>query len=286
MIHIIYLAFGYRYVVMAANSALSVRRFGTKSHITIITDVPLKRVSFGETPIFDDIIVREDAFSSGYSKFQIFEYAKDGLNLFLDCDTEVWKPIDIIQDVASRFDISVRCLVRAPKRSFALSGELDASEAGVCELNTGVFFFNKTEGSREIFTRWAAYYKEMGLRPDQPAFLRSVIDARTARLLPLAENWNARPQLKGDLSFIKRSPEKVRILHYRHPMFWPDVAIRLSEFYSDSNWEFTSRSSGLDDEILKAERILRVYGSQLFKNRIGRKFLNRFVLPNKRFRVS
>lgn len=282
-IQIHYLAYGFRYLVMAANSALSLRKLGTSCRITVITDIPLERLTYGTASIFDEIILKERNVATDYAKFQIYKHSSPGLNLFLDCDTEVWRPIESVYDLMLRFDISIRCLVRAPKKKFTLLENLDAQDACVGELNTGVFFFRQGDNAREVFKLWERYYKEMEIQSDQPSFLRSVVEARTARLLPLAENWNARPQLKGDLKFITRSPKDVRILHYRSPSMWPDVAMRLAATYFGSNWEFTSRLSDLNQEISKCEKMLRVYEKPLFKYRLGRKLLNRLVLPEKAF---
>ena len=49
-LEILYLAFGYRFLMMAINSARSARKAGTQCYIKLITNLPLKRIeAFGDS---------------------------------------------------------------------------------------------------------------------------------------------------------------------------------------------------------------------------------------------
>lgn len=271
-LNVIYLAIGYPYLVMAANSARTLRKASPGCRVTVITDMPLKSVEMGGISLFDDVIVQPQAENSGFAKFQIYEHAEEN-NLFLDCDTEIWGQLDVLGAIP--FDMAVRVLNRPTKKSYELAAGLMATESGVCELNSGVFFFRKSDACASFFRRWGAYYEDMGLRPDQPSMLRAFVDEPQLRLLPLAPNWNARPlQKEGtDLPLIQAAPGAVRVMHYRNPAWWPDAGVRLSEVFFDAEWQFTTSDAAMQETRASFEARFRLYRHPLFRSKLGRRVL-------------
>jgi hypothetical protein len=272
-LEILYLAFGYRFLVMAINSARSARKAGTDAHIKLITNLPLKRVALDGEALFDEIIVI-DALNreNRYSKIRIVDFADGPVSLYLDCDTEVRFPLHKFTPILTKFDVALRPMLNTPNDFPVIDGH-GSLEIGLTNMNAGIMFIAKSEGARKLFDLWAKYFPEMGFKNDQPSFQRSVIESN-ARVYPLGIAWNATPLPELDLGFIRSFPDGVRILHYRDPVFWPSAGPALAYVHRNAVVELSERNSAWDKEVETFGVIARHYEQPLFRYQWGRRFIN------------
>ena len=274
-LQILYVAFGYRYLVMAINSVRSARQAGTLSHTKLITNIPLKDVILDGHVVFDDIVIlKAHATENRQTKIRILDYADGPACLFLDCDTEVNYPLHKFAPLLSKFDIALRDTKGRTKSEFEVADGSTSIDTAISELNTGVFFFSDTCATRELFALWKKFFEEMGVRRDQPSFLRSFIHAPTVRLFPLGAGWNAIPVPSLDLDFMQRLPEEIRILHYKDPIYWPSVGSNLGYVHRRAELQFLERGAPLEREIDAFGAIAHYYEQALFRHDLGRRLIN------------
>lgn len=272
-IEILYLAFGYRYLVMALNSARSAKRVGTLCHIKLITNLPLKRVELDDEKLFDEIVVLSSANRENrYSKIRILDFADGPASLYLDCDTEVKYPLHRFAPMLSKFDVALRPIL-ATQQEFDVVDGSTSRGMGLTNLNAGIMFIAHSPAAKELFRLWGKYFRQMGFRNDQPSFLKAFIDSK-ARIFPLGIAWNVTPLPQLDLGFIRRWPEEVRILHYRDPVYWPSAGADLADAHRRAVLEFTERGGPWETEIETFGLIARHYEQPLFRYELGRSFIN------------
>jgi hypothetical protein len=273
ILEILYLAFGYRYLVMAINSARSARQAGTSCHIKLITNLPLTQVVLDDEKPFDEIVILNSTNRENrYSKIRILDFADGPVSLYLDCDTEVRYPLHRFAPVLSKFDIALRPIL-ATQNEFEVIDKHTSTGMGLSNLNAGIMFIAHTPGARELFDLWGQYFFKMGFKNDQPSFLKAFIDSK-ARIFPLGIAWNATPLPELDLGFIRRSADDVKILHYRDPVFWPDVGPELAYAHGRAVLEFSERSRQLDTEVEEFGVIARRYEQSLFRYELGRRWID------------
>jgi len=273
-IQLLYLAFGYSYLVMAINSARTAKSAGTSCHIKLVTNLPLKRVTLDDETPFDEIIVLESTKAENrLVKIRMIDFADGPIGVFLDCDTEIKFPLHRFSPIISNFDVALRNTKGPTKWEFALADGSTSIDTAISELNTGVIFFSKSEGTKELFNLWRQYFQEMGLNRDQPSFLRALVHSKIARLFPLGAGRNAIPVPRLDLAFMQQSPEAVRILHYKDPSYWPSVALNLGHVHRCADLEFFGG--------VKPEREMELFGAlarqyehPLFQHQLGRRLIN------------
>ena len=85
--------------------------------------------------------------------------------------------------------------------------------------------------------------------------------------------WNATPFPAVDRRQMKRTPNAIRILHYRDPIFWPSVAKHLAEVHEFAKIELKFSSTDFDAQSVAYGHLARQYKSALFPTAIGRAFL-------------
>lgn len=268
---ILFLAMGYPYLVMAINAARSVRASGSSAHIKLITNLPISRVERAGTPVFDAIeAVDCETDVNRWIKTSIIHRAEGDHNAFLDCDIELLVPINPVLSLLDDFDVAARNLPFETSARFRLESGMSIPDLSMSEVNTGVIFFKKSPGAIELFDRWHRNFLEGGHPRDQPAFLKALLEAHTTRFLALPPMWNATPFGIVDLAQMKRTPDKIRILHYRDPTFWPSVAPRLAAAHYESVFELSAPSSRFEAQRKDYDEVARRYRSPLFQTAAGR----------------
>ena len=273
-LQIFYLAFGYRYLMMAINSARTARQAGTLCQIKLITNLPLKAVTIDDEAPFDEIVVLNSANKENrYTKVSMLEFSDGPANLYLDCDTEVKYPLHKFAPLLSNFDVALRTQCFTTKWEFHVDGSTPIG-MGLSELNGGVMFFANTPGARELFSLWGHYFAEMRLNRDQPSLLKAFLKSKTTRLFPLGVGWNAIPVAKRDLHFMRRLPEETRIVHYLDPVLWPSAGLNLAYVHRQASLQFSERGVQLEREIERFDAVARHYTRPLFRYGLGRRFLN------------
>ena len=272
-LQVLYVAFGYAFLVKAINSARTVRISGTESSIKLITNLPVTHASLDGIRIFDEIIfVNSEDEDNRLTKIGVFDYADSPCNLYLDCDTEVLRPLHVIAPVMQCFDLAARCLPFSTARVYELP-HADTENLSISEINTGVIFFSKSERSRQFFHNWRNRFESMPFSQDQPSFLRALFET-DVKLIPLGVGWNCTPNSKFDLHFVRSRPKDVRILHYRDPIFWPEAGADLARIHTDAEIKFSTRSKMVENQIASYEWIARQHGRWLFQYSFGRKYIS------------
>lgn len=268
---VLFLAMGYPYLVMAINAARTVRTSGTVAHIKLVTNLPIARIDRGDAAVFDEIeAVDCETDGNRWIKTSIIHRAQGDYNAFVDCDVEVLAPLNPVLSLLDNFDVAARNLPFETSAKLFLETGQSIPDISMSEVNTGVVFFKKSPGAIELFDRWHRNFLDGGHPRDQPAFLKALLDARTTRFLALPPMWNATPFGIVDLAQMKRKPDKIRILHYRDPTFWPSVAPRLAAAHEESIFELAQPSSSFDAQRAAYNEVARRYRSPLFQSAAGR----------------
>ena len=266
---------GYPYVVMAANAALSVRRSGVQAAIKLITNFPIGRVRLEEADLFDSIqVVDIEVESNRWIKTNIIDYVDGDQNVFLDCDLEVRASLAPILDLLDTFDIMARNLPFETSKKFLLDNGAQIKDLSLSEINTGVVLFSKSEGAHEVFRAWHKNFLAMGQWRDQPAFLKALLESRQTRFFPLPPMWNATPFPNVDLAAIKAKPKAIRILHYRDPIYWPEIGRRLSFMHRSAVFDLKQSCSDFFDQAAQYSKLAANYDNPLFASALGRSLLS------------
>jgi hypothetical protein len=182
-------------------------------------------------------------------------------------------PLNPLMALLDNFDVAARNLPFETGRKFTLNSGAEVKPMSLSEINTGVIFFSRTAGARELFDGWHRNFLEMGHSRDQPAFLKALLEARATRFLALPPMWNATPFPTVDRQQMKRNPKDIRILHYRDPIFWPAVAPRLAEAHDTAEIELAQPSIDFETQRAAYSLIARQYRSMLFPFAAGRALL-------------
>jgi hypothetical protein len=279
---VLFLAMGYPYVVMAINAARSVRQSGTAAHIKLITNVPIRRILFRGSEPFDSIeVVDRETSSNRWIKTRMIDHADVGRNVLLDCDVEVLAPLNPLMGLLDRFDVAARNLPFETRQKFVVDNGPNVKDLFLSEINTGVIFFSRSAGARELFDLWHANFLKVGHSRDQPSFLKALLEARTTRFLALPPMWNATPFHYVDRREMRKKPQAIRILHYRDPIFWPAVAGRLADAHEEAIIELRHPSTEVDEQRDAYSALSRQYRSVLFPFAAGRALLTwRMVLAS------
>ena len=269
-LQILYVAFGYTYLVQAINSVRTLRNSGTDASVKLITNLPVKDVYLNHTKLFDDIVrVQSDDEDNRFTKIDMFDYADGDSSLFIDCDTEVFSPLHGIVPVLRSFDLAVRSLPFTAKRTYKLL-DTDSTSVPVSEFNTGVIAFSKSKASKLFFEGWRKNFLEMPFSHDQPSFLRTMFETEV-RVFPLSVGWNATPWGFVDLHFVRTNKRDIRVLHYRDPDYWPEAGPNLALVHKEAVIEFSLRDDVLSREIAYFDALARHYRRWHFQYPLGRR---------------
>jgi hypothetical protein len=165
---VITLAFGpEKYIEVAKNLALSVRRNWPNVPISIITDRPAEEL----TPLFDSVIALDKSFHGTlYHKLSLDTYTPYSETLFLDSDCLVVRNMDFAWDYFAETDFGV---IGEMKESGPWFGTDIARLRAVCNIpgpmaqfNSGLVYWKSNGVSTAVFTGARAMwdrYDEIGL---------------------------------------------------------------------------------------------------------------------------
>lgn len=221
----VYVAFGFEYLMMAAHSALTLKRHNPSLPVTLITNVPIRPLLRPSTPVFDRVIYRQESSDRNrYEKLSIDLTCPYERTLYLDCDTEVWGDVSPAFLMLDDYDLAVRQLTKVTKALFDLANGRTARSLHLSEWSSGVIFFRKSEGTAEMFRRWRERFGQEGMTRDQPSFMRAILETPGLRLFPLSPLWSALPWRFYERDLVEEAPEQIRIIHYREPARRPEVA--------------------------------------------------------------
>lgn len=227
---VIYVAFGYEYLVMALNSFKSLKTQHNNLPVTLVTNIPIKNNPSNEIKnmlnitkeddIFDKIHLIDDKNENNrLYKTNVFEFSPYKNTLFLDVDTEIKSSIRQGFKFLDYFDVA---FVFAPypittmKNNWEGDVHLEEIELkNACRWNSGVFFFDDSESTKEFFDHWNNAYKLFGYNADQFSLVHSAYKS-PIRIMSLDLSWNAN---KTTMQFNESIVSHLKIHHYSNQLW-------------------------------------------------------------------
>lgn len=214
-IGVVYLAFGYEYLIQATNSLRSLRKTNPDIPATLVTNLPVNdSIPSFEYKFFDKIVeIDADNDENRYYKTQIYNYSTYDKTLYLDTDTKIVGDIRQGFRTLDGFDISLRPFVE-PVPQIKDWGNVQVPGFETHEFahwNSGVIFFKRNKKVEGFFTMWNKTYDEFECDKDQVALANTMYNTDVC-IHPLKLWWNAgRITMKThNMSF-----DDLRIFHYQ-----------------------------------------------------------------------
>lgn len=274
---VVYVAFGYEYLVLAAHSARTLKRHNAGLTTLLVTNVAVEPLTADGLLLFDQVILSsEESAANRKFKLAVDEVTPFDRTVYLDCDTEVrgdlWPAFRLLET----YDMAVRLLNKPTTANFEVYPGHTARSLGMAEWNAGVLFFRKSEGSSAVFRKWREIFVTEQMSRDQPALLRAILATPDVRLLPLPPEWNAKPSVLDEYYQVQRHPESIRIFHYREPFRRPEIARDLYRTFLDIRPKL---ALGASVALLQEESRFRLLYSAYswflkpLNNRVGRRLL-------------
>lgn len=218
---IIYLAFGYEYLLMAAHSAKKARESNPGIVCELITNVSFVNDRIEDGYRFDKVtLLGMESQENRYVKTSIVDYTDLEYGVYVDCDTEVRGCLDPVFDCLDKFDLAIKHCPKPTRKEYEVAPGL--SSRLFPEWNGGVIFFRNNARTKQLFRDWCEVFRREGKNRDQPALARAIYHSEWGgRLLSLNSIWNT---FRADVRLFENGIDDSRIWHYRKPEEWPAVA--------------------------------------------------------------
>ncbi len=257
---IIYVAFGYDYLIMAAHSAATAKKHNPGIICSVVTNVKFDNNLVQPSSPFDHVIVveKESQFNREI-KTNIHQYAHLERCLYLDCDTEIRGSLEPVFRCLDRFDVAMKINYLPTKKNYEIAPGIAGSQFPI--WNSGVFFFRKNERTEKLFNNWARIYFAAGKKSDQPALAQAVYQTPEIRLLTLNVIWNAFP---SDQRNLKKRFTDVIIWHYRELRLWPEVAPLLYKMHQSFNRSLLCLDT-VKHEVDQTVKRYKLFSSQVYR---------------------
>jgi len=218
---IIYVAFGYEYLCMAAFSAQSAKEHNRDVAVAVVTNINFDNQKLGNNSPFDRVIlVDKESVLNRQIKTNVIEYTSAQFCVYVDCDTEVRGSFEPMFKCLEVFDMAMKINVRPTPKIYEIAPGIPYKLFPA--WNAGVIFFQNNNRVRRFFKRWSEFYREEGKTHDQPTLARAIYENPDLKLLTLNNIWNTFPE---DVKLLRgNSLRDSRVWHYREPNYWPQVA--------------------------------------------------------------
>jgi len=261
---VVYLAFGQKFLLMALNSANTLKNLNPHIAVQIITNQKIGKKHINETLgfIVDHVtfIGRPDT-DNRLIKTTIIDYCVFEHALYLDCDTYVRGDLSGLFEITEGYDVSLRANTHPYNFNLSVSRyrfDIPYSPELFPHFNGGVFVFKKNKASKSFFKHWYKNFIKLENKADQPALVTSFYECREKlKYLPLPAIFNATP---GYLP--KAHRDKIVIVHYglSYKSFWylSKISAKLSQ-NSEQLWKAPkNRISYSFNIFLLVQQLLRV----------------------------
>jgi hypothetical protein len=260
---VIYPAYGSEYVLMAANSCLTLKKFNPSCTTELVTNIPSAADCAKLHDIFDRIRVQvEPDRNALFVKIKSLIDSPYDRTLILDADTEIMASIvQPIQVLLEQYDLGISLRITPAKTSYELAGLPD--QKWFSHWNTGVIFFNGSDVVRALGKYWLDIHTKESWRADQPSFAKAVYGRPGIRIISLDVSWNYLPKYHA---LSDQLGSDVKIDHYVEAMNRPDVAVRilsLNDHIARTESEIVADSLCLDQSERRRYRLL---SSVLYNN--------------------
>lgn len=247
---IVYVAFGYEYLLMAFHSAETAKKYNPEIICSLITNISFDNNNNEEhrSP-FDSIkVVSKSTDLNREVKTNFIEYTNFERGLFLDCDTEVLGSLEPIFKALDKFDVAIKMHTKTPKEDYMIDNNIPGYLFPV--WNSGVIFFKNNDKSKSLFKKWNEFFCQSKKNKDQPSLAKAIYFSPQLKLLTLNASWNTFPE---DIKLMKKGLEDSRIWHYRRTQDWPEVAPKLLKLHN----KFSPLVKNDMNEKLSVQRRLR-----------------------------
>jgi len=211
---VVFVAFGYKYLMMTAHSAVSVKQTNPDLDVAVLTNLKLNRdFLWHDRKLFDHVVHFDlENKDNRLIKTNLYEHSPFDRSLFLDCDTEVVDDVSVGFKYLDRFDLAFRPHDYPVSYKDDYQINIGIPTKDFSHWNSGVFFFKKNEKTKAFFKTWHEAHKKFGYSMDQPSLVYAIYN-NDVRVLPLNLTWNiGQPLLK---TADRRIAENLRVLHYR-----------------------------------------------------------------------
>jgi len=267
---VVYLAFGYEYLVMAIHSANSSKKHNPNISYELVTNISINKDNLNEFLPFNKIHFLDfDSKFNRHFKTKIIDYVSFDIGVFIDCDTEIYGSFEPIFESLKNFDIALK-LNRSPSRKeYMIDDKINSFYFPY--FNSGVIFFRKNDVTRTFFNKWNENFLADKKGTDQPSLAKSIYETEGIRILPLNGVWNTflGSEIKV-LKFKKISKESKKwlrysvILHYRRPEDWPFVAKSLFKIHKILKDCVASSRCDIKFEINNLNRKYKIISSKFY----------------------
>ncbi len=211
---ICYVAFGELYLAQALISIRSVRKFDRKSKIYLITNIEFdsSKINFWDENI-DKVLFFEDSLNKNRNyKTSIDQYIDAEKIAYFDSDTIVLSKFDIAWSFLDYFDIALKFNPVKQKKPGKGDVSILDNKYKVNQLphfNGGMFFFKKSDASKEFFKIWNESFNQYKSPYDQISLNEALFKSKV-RILPLTTEWNYFP----DINYYKGNVRNPILFHY------------------------------------------------------------------------
>ena len=209
-----YVAFGDLYIAQALLSIKSLRKIDKITKIILVTNINFNLNNFDYwDKNRDEILVFPESLTKNRNyKTNIDKYLDSEKAAYIDSDTIILNNFDKAWDFLDYFDICLKFNPVNQKRPGKGDVKIINNKFEVKELphfNGGMFFFKKSESTKEFFKIWNDSFKKYESPFDQISLNESLFKSKV-RVLPLTAEWNYFP----DLNYFKGKVRNPIILHY------------------------------------------------------------------------
>jgi len=236
---VLYLAFGYEYLVQAVLSFRSLRNHHPNLPVSIITNINIADENPGG--VFEDVryfdkVISVDAKNevNRHYKTSLVKYTPYEKTMYIDSDTYIEDKLKTgFGYVGDSFQLALRPVEFPLGPGHHHFDGLNVEIAGLplhehTYYNTGVVFFSDSERTRSFFHRWNRLYHELDHPYDAISFLRTTFETDIP-IYPLNQTWNKNKQ--GEIN--SRSLERLRVYHYIEPHRNADILDEIRQIESN-----------------------------------------------------
>jgi hypothetical protein len=283
---VIYLAFGYDYLIQAISSVKSLKLHHPDLSASIVTNIQINNIkhcdlfdnSDSNRRIFDKIIHVDDTSSTNRQyKTQISQYSPYRYTLFIDCDTEIRGNIEMGFEYLENFELA---LISSPVPPYHMvnwwedsiqMNNIDLEDSPF--FGSGIIFFD-CDNTEEFFREWNRKYNELEHSKDQYSLLHTIYTT-DVQVLPLNLIWNTSDTnlLFTNGIWRKQIEKNTKIYHYSVPRInkWRRIEEEIGETVLKSNKKDRRRKlrqkydkkSELISRLKLSEGLRRIYFSSV-----------------------
>jgi len=227
---IIFVAYGLDYVAMALNAVRSLRATNEDVSSVLVTNLAgaheLLRANF-------DVVVHEDRpdADNRLAKFGAIDHATEDEVALLDVDLEILGDLRPMFSLLRHADLLIHPVRLPTKFDFLLAEGLKG--AHLTQFIGYLLVFRRNEQVQRLFHAWEQRFIESGIRRDQPALQRAILDCPDMKLLPLNMIWGTTPEEAAMYADGLARREPIRILHYGSPQLDAGVLSRVGQAHDE-----------------------------------------------------